>query len=208
MVMVSMAAVILVAAAVLFLLLSPVRVRVLYRRRESRSRTIVEVRWLWGMVHKRWVWRGGAGVPDSGRGIASWRDPEGRPDLVPEVAGWWRLWRRHRNLRRSVQRFLRRVTIRKWHTDLRFGTGDAVLTGVLAGIFWSFFYGFAAALGTRVRLCRPVARVRPVFDLRIVEIDVDSIAQFRVGQAIGAGVSLAIALWKEGLLWRSTRSRV
>jgi hypothetical protein len=107
-----------------------------------------------------------------------------------------------------IRTWLRGVIVRKWKTHLRVGTGDAMTTGVLVGMLWSFFYAMAAILGSWVRLCAPEARLTPEFRKALLEIEVEGIAQFRVGQAIGAGVAMAIALWKEGLLWRNTRSKV
>ncbi|HHY68306.1 MAG TPA: DUF2953 domain-containing protein, partial [Alicyclobacillus sp.] len=87
------------------------------------------------------------------------------------------------------------------------GTGEAASTGVVVGVLWSFFYVMAALLARRVRLVSPEARVDPDFQRRLIEVEFEGIAQFRAGQAIRAGVAMAIALWKEGLLWRITQSK-
>lgn len=69
------------------------------------------------------------------------------------------------------------------------------------------FYGMAALLARRVGHVSPEARVDPDFQRRLIEVEFEGIAQFRAGQAIRAGVAMAIAFWKEGLLWRITQSK-
>ncbi|MBX6394100.1 MAG: DUF2953 domain-containing protein [Alicyclobacillaceae bacterium] len=202
----SLVVLLLVVVVLLAVILSPVHIRVHYVLQEGRGRFRVDLRAFWGGIRKTWVWTGSDGSPLPLHALAD--ADEWRGFSLRAGRRMFRLWKRHSGLRRMIRTWLRGVKVRKWKTHLRFGTGDAMTTGVLAGVFWSFFYAIAAVLGNRVRLCDPEATLTPEFRKRILEIEVEGIAQFRVGQAIGAGVAMAIALWKEGLMWRNTRLKV
>lgn len=221
-----------IGSAVVLAVVSPVVVRFHYVRRQGTDRFTVDFRGFWGTLRRTWVLPGhdalGTAVEtamDTARRLDERRngqtvgDREGDGPAIGRATGPWQtylesgrrlagLWKTHGEMRRAIRRFFQNVTIRTWRTRVRVGTGEAASTGMLVGVFWSFFYAAAAMLGSRVRLCRPEVRVTPVFRDRTLEVEIEGIAHFRAGQAIGAGVAMAIVLWKEGLLWRSTPFKI
>ncbi|CAB3391876.1 DUF2953 domain-containing protein [Kyrpidia spormannii] len=206
--------------------ISPVVVQLHYVHHQGADRVTVDFRGLWGIITKHWVLGGeealqtvveraveGARKLDEGpaasepakagpeEGLWAWRR---YADTGKRIA---RLWRTQEGARHALTNFLKRVHIKTWRAKVRIGTGEAASTGVVVGVLWSFFYVMAALLARRVRLVSPEARVDPDFQRRLIEVEFEGIAQFRAGQAIRAGVAMAIALWKEGLLWRITQSK-
>ncbi|ADG06519.1 DUF2953 domain-containing protein [Kyrpidia tusciae] len=205
--------------------ISPVVLQLHYVHHQGADRVTIDFRGLWGIITKRWVLGGEEALQtvveraverarnlDEGPGASE-------PEAGPEQRVWaWRryvktgkriarLWRTQEGARHALTNFLKRVHIKTCRAKVRIGTGEAASTGVVVGVLWSFFYGMAALLARRVGHVSPEARVDPDFQRRLIEVEFEGIAQFRAGQAIRAGVAMAIAFWKEGLLWRITQSK-
>ncbi len=72
------------------------------------------------------------------------------------------------------------IEIQLLELKLRYGLGDAAITGMVAGIFWGGITGGFALIRNRcIFLSRPVVRIVPVFAPATM-IDVDFVCIFRI----------------------------
>ncbi|MEN8701306.1 DUF2953 domain-containing protein [Bacillus infantis] len=98
-----------------------------------------------------------------------------------------------------IRRFFRKVAIRdiEWHTLA--GIGDAAHTAVLAGIIWSAKGSMIGLLSHYMRMREmPVLSVTPHFQAAVSQTRFSCMFQFRIGQAMLAGIKL-IKYWKGGM---------
>lgn len=98
-----------------------------------------------------------------------------------------------------IRRFLKKVAIRdiEWHTLA--GIGDAAHTAVLAGIIWSAKGSLVGILSHYMRMRdMPVLSVTPHFQAAVSQTRFSCMFQFRIGQAMLAGIKL-IKYWKGGM---------
>ncbi len=102
------------------------------------------------------------------------------------------------NLHKIIQKFLRKVTISelKWHTS--FGLGDAAHTGIFVGVGWSIKGCLLGILSKYMILkAKPVMSITPLFQQLHSESKIKCIIQFRVGNAMLAGIRL-VRFWRGG----------
>jgi hypothetical protein len=98
-----------------------------------------------------------------------------------------------------IRRFLRKVAVRdiEWHTLA--GIGDAAHTAVLAGAIWSVKGGLIGILSHYMKLKdMPNLSVTPHFQAAVSQTRFSCMFQFRIGQAMLAGIKL-IKYWKGGM---------
>lgn len=90
---------------------------------------------------------------------------------------------------------LTRATVSHLSWNTTFGTGDAALTGVLAGVAWSVKSFTVAVLNRKTRglYTKPHLKVSPVYNATCLITDFHCIFRFRAGHIIGA---VASALWQ------------
>ncbi|MFD0827281.1 DUF2953 domain-containing protein [Neobacillus sp. M.A.Huq-85] len=97
-----------------------------------------------------------------------------------------------------IRKFLKKVSIKQfeWHT--MFGVGDAAHTGVLCGGLWTIKGGIAGLLSNYFNLKEmPILTVTPHFQATVIQTQISCMFQFRIGQAILAGLKL-MRFWKGG----------
>lgn len=97
-----------------------------------------------------------------------------------------------------VRKFLKRVVIKhfEWHSLI--GVGDAAHTGMITGALWTVKGSVVGMLSNFLRLKEmPVLSVTPHFQMAIIQTRITCIFQFRIGNAILAGLKL-IKFWKGG----------
>jgi hypothetical protein len=101
-------------------------------------------------------------------------------------------------LHKITRKFLRKVRIKKleWHSQ--FGIGDAAHTGLLTGAAWAIKGGVIGLLSQYMKLqTTPVVTITPEFNQFCSRTKLKCIFQFRIGQAILAGIQF-IKYWKGG----------
>lgn len=97
-----------------------------------------------------------------------------------------------------VRKFFRKISIKQFHWSSSIGLGDAALTGVFTGAFWSIKGSMIGLLSHYFRLkTPPELAVIPYFQQMILHTEITCIFQFRIGYAIGAGMKL-VKFWKGG----------
>jgi hypothetical protein len=103
-------------------------------------------------------------------------------------------------LRKPIRYFRKRLKIRRLDVHMEVGGYDAMQSALLSGFSWSLIGTLLAQVSRLVRLDPAVPRVHvvPVFANPAYLAEVDCIAQYRLGNAIFAGV------W---LLWRAVWDR-
>jgi hypothetical protein len=97
-----------------------------------------------------------------------------------------------------IRKFLRKIRIKKleWHSQ--FGIGDAAHTGLLTGAAWTIKGGVIGLLSRYMKLqTTPVVTITPEFNQFCSRTKLQCIFQFRIGQAILAGIQF-IKYWKGG----------
>jgi hypothetical protein len=101
-------------------------------------------------------------------------------------------------LHKIIRRFLRKIKIKKleWHSQL--GIGDAALTGMLTGAAWAIKGGLIGLISQYMKLkTTPVVTITPEFNMFCSRTKLQCIFQFRIGQAMLAGIRF-IKYWKGG----------
>jgi hypothetical protein len=101
-------------------------------------------------------------------------------------------------LHKITRKFLRKVRIKKleWHSQ--FGIGDAAHTGLLTGAAWAIKGGVIGLLSQYMKLqTTPVVTITPEFNQFCSRTKLKCIFQFRIGQAMLAGIRF-IKYWKGG----------
>ncbi|QNF30803.1 DUF2953 domain-containing protein [Metabacillus sp. KUDC1714] len=101
-------------------------------------------------------------------------------------------------MHKIIRKFLRKIRIKKleWHSQ--FGIGDAAHTGLLTGAAWAIKGGVIGLLSQYMKLqTTPVVTITPEFNQFCSRTKLQCIFQFRIGQAILAGIQF-IKYWKGG----------
>ncbi|MBD7935556.1 MULTISPECIES: DUF2953 domain-containing protein [Cytobacillus] len=97
-----------------------------------------------------------------------------------------------------IRHFMSKVIVRqlRWHTVI--GVGNAALTGVLTGGFWSVKGSIIGVLSHYMKLkTRPDIAISPQFQFAVAQTSFICMIQFRIGHAMLAGFKL-IKFWKGG----------
>lgn len=101
-------------------------------------------------------------------------------------------------LHKIVRRFLKKVKVRglEWHSQI--GIGDAAQTGILTGVAWSIKSGVVGMISQYMQLhTTPVITITPEFNVYCSRTKLECMIQFRIGQAMLAGIQF-IKYWKGG----------
>ncbi|WP_442595483.1 DUF2953 domain-containing protein [Neobacillus sp. D3-1R] len=97
-----------------------------------------------------------------------------------------------------VKHFLTKVKVKKveWHSVI--GVGDAMYTGVLTGAIWALKGSIVGLISHYMKLKdMPRMTVTPYFQQTVNQTRFRCMFQFRIGQAMLAGIKL-IKFWKGG----------
>lgn len=97
---------------------------------------------------------------------------------------------------RIVTSFLNKISIKKleWHTAI--GIGDASNTGILTGVVWTIKGSMIGLISKNMKLkVKPNITVTPLFQQMTASIKFTCIFQFRIGNAILAGIKL-LSFWR------------
>ncbi|MCC3373467.1 DUF2953 domain-containing protein [Cohnella sp. REN36] len=183
--------------------MSYVRVRIRYSRSGKQDQLVLAVRALYGIVQLQKeipsiMIRGMNIVYQERQKKATPGSGEDEPSKSRRKINLSTIRRKRRAARivmRSTRRFkawalsfLRRVECTRWRLDVRIGTGDAALTGVAAGLFWTAMGAAVGVAGRFIRLrTHPHGRVEPNF--KEAEFAVVWEADFRI-RAGGALLSM------------------
>jgi hypothetical protein len=100
------------------------------------------------------------------------------------------------NLHQIVRDFLKKVSVKQleWHTNI--GVGDAADTAVLTGGIWAAKGSMIGIISHYFRLTEmPKMTVTPYFNYKISQTSFTCMFQFRIGQAMIAGLKL-MKMWK------------
>lgn len=101
-------------------------------------------------------------------------------------------------LHKIIRRFLKKIKIKKleWHSQ--FGIGDAAHTGLLTGAAWAIKGSVIGVMSQYMKLkTNPVVTITPEFNQFCSRTKLQCIFQFRIGQAMWAGIQF-IKYWKGG----------
>ena len=101
-------------------------------------------------------------------------------------------------LHKIVRRFLKKVKVKEfeWHSQI--GIGDAAHTGMLTGLVWSIKGGVVGIVSQYMQLhTTPIISITPEFNVYCSRTKLQCMIQFRIGQAMLAGIQL-IKYWKGG----------
>ena len=90
-----------------------------------------------------------------------------------------------------VKRFLSHIHVKKFEWKSEVGTGDAAVTGMLAGMVWTIKGCAIAIMSQYIKLKeKPIINVKPSFQKTVSATRLECIFSIRVGYAIGAGFKL------------------
>ncbi|MBM7605625.1 hypothetical protein JOC75_003651 [Metabacillus crassostreae] len=101
-------------------------------------------------------------------------------------------------LHKIVQRFLRKIKVKQfiWHSQI--GIGDAAHTGLITGVAWSIKGVVIGIVGEYMKLkTTPIVTITPEFNQICSRTKLQCIFQFRIGQAMLAGIQF-LKYWKGG----------
>ena len=172
---------------------------------ELRLFHVIRIRKLWPSLAVGWNRTGPyrqrfedrePGVPDAGPG-------EGSPGRLTfrEIAARWVRWKPVLRALQSGSRFWwRHLQVSQTHLHVRFGLEDAAQTALACGLAWSIL---GTALGYAQRTLhfvrRPEINLTPVYGRRLLQLELDSVARMRQGEATLAFLLSAAAYVKEKL---------
>ncbi|ALC89667.1 hypothetical protein AM500_07735 [Bacillus sp. FJAT-18017] len=95
-----------------------------------------------------------------------------------------------------LMEFLAQITVRKFDWKTAIGTGDAAVTGMLAGAVWAVKGSIAGLVHHHMKLkVKPSLHVTPYFQYRIAGTMLACMFTFRAGKAISAGIRI-FTHWK------------
>lgn len=97
-----------------------------------------------------------------------------------------------------VRNFASKVTVKniEWRSNV--GIGDAAYTGMLVGALWTAKSGIISIISHYMRLKQmPIISITPNFQRAISQTQFKCMFQFRIGNAIFAGIKL-VKYWKGG----------
>ncbi|MFS0882857.1 hypothetical protein CHH83_23135 [Bacillus sp. 7586-K] len=97
-----------------------------------------------------------------------------------------------------IRSFLKKVKVIKleWHSQL--GVGDAAHTGIITGAAWGIKGGVISLIGKYMKVkTTPYVTITPEFNQVCSRMKLECMFQFRIGQAIYAGIQF-IKYWKGG----------
>ncbi|MHC0037358.1 DUF2953 domain-containing protein [Pseudoneobacillus sp. C159] len=122
----------------------------------------------------------------------------GKKDIVESIDSTKWLLRHVVNLHTIVRTFFKKVSVKRveWHTNI--GVGDAADTAVLTGAIWAAKGSLIGLISHYFRLLEmPKMTVTPYFNHKISQLSFKCMFQFRIGQAMIAGLKL-MKMWKGG----------
>jgi hypothetical protein len=102
------------------------------------------------------------------------------------------------SLHKIVRLFLRKVSIKKIEWNSMVGIGDAANTGTLVGGLWILKGGLIGVISNYMRMKEmPLISITPNFQKAISQTRFSCMIQFRIGNAMLAGIKL-VKYWKGG----------
>jgi hypothetical protein len=121
-----------------------------------------------------------------------------KKDLLSSLRDAKRLLKHVVKLHKIVREFLLKVSVKQmeWHTVM--GVGDAAYTGMFTGAIWAIKGSMVGIISQYMKLKEmPKMTVTPAFQHAISQTRFKCMFQFRIGQAMLAGLKL-IKFWKGG----------
>ncbi|MGP7818440.1 DUF2953 domain-containing protein [Niallia sp. 01092] len=119
-------------------------------------------------------------------------------DLLNILSNTKELLQHVTNFNRIMRYFFSKVTVKniEWHTIV--GLGDAAQTGTIAGALWGVKGAIIGILSHHMKMKNiPKITINPQFQLRQSETLFKCMFQFRLGNAIVAGIKI-VKFWKGG----------
>ncbi|MDB5083929.1 MAG: hypothetical protein JWN30_815 [Bacilli bacterium] len=192
-----------------------IQVMVHYKRDAENDRIELKFRTIGGLVHYQLAFpvadisrnKGNAAITAKIKGGAD------QENLSGELALGWtyiqnaiekfrEIWRGFGTFRDDVLYQLKIFRVYDLHWKTEFGVGDAAATGTLAGFAWAIKGNVMGIISHFFSLCeKPNLEVKPAFYKTGFSTDVSCIIKFRLGDAIVAGVKVAIYWFREGRSW-------
>lgn len=111
---------------------------------------------------------------------------------------------------RILKNFLAKIKVKKLSWWSRIGTGDAAETGILSGLVWGIKSGLITVIRHFLQMKKePEIIIEPSFMQACLHTQFECIVQFRLGDAILAGIKFMIN-WKKGrgARWQNTQFKV
>lgn len=208
-------------AVLLFLsvIVSTVRIRLLYRRRGEDDEILVQVRMWAGLIRFNYRFPQFRLTPEGvdvkektetpwPRKTPPWHERIGLETMKRVRREWEVLKVRVFGLYDVFRRFLSHVRCERliWRSHL--GTGDAAETGVITGLAWGVKTSLVGMLGSYIDwLVRPRLDVVPHFQEHRLDTELDCMIRFRLGYAILAVLRLLIRMRGKGGegIWQNTQ---
>jgi hypothetical protein len=119
-----------------------------------------------------------------------------QPREIQRIIGLSRYYARI--YRSFMNRIITAIHCEQLHWKISYGSKDAAMTGIMAGLFGSVQAMVIGRLRKRVTfISRPVVQVRPIFGKTQLEIDFGCIFSIRLGNVITAMKSIFYSKTKE-----------
>lgn len=198
---------VLLCIILILILFSSVRIGLYYKREENNDRIKIEIGLLNGLIPIR-IKVPGLQASDKGityqeklqssdNTINKEKNTFTLQDLKEYHRKFQELLERIVGLQKIVKRFLAKIKIIKLTWWSRIGTGDAAETGILLGLIWGIKGGLIMLLSHFMKIrTKPSVSIEPSFMQACLYTEFECILQFRVGNAILAGILFLIHLRK------------
>lgn len=203
----------------LLLLFSNVKIGLFYKREDNNDRIKIEIGLLNGLIPIRLKIPGlkatehGVEFNEKVQGYGKNLNKEKRNISIKDLKIYHEkiqeLLERIVGLQKIMKQFMAKIKIVKFSWWSRIGTGDAAETGVLSGIVWGIKGGIVMLLSHFMSLrSKPAIQIEPSFIQACLYTEFECIVQFRIGNAILAGIRMFIHLRKgRKVRWENTQFR-
>ncbi|CEG28210.1 DUF2953 domain-containing protein [Bacillus sp. B-jedd] len=188
-------ALLLIGLFIVLLLFIKVTLTVQYTYQGSRHELNIRIAFLFGLIDME------IPVPEFINKANNPSDPtEGKPSPLWKEAIRTEDWpEKLNNLKEAADIFLRTqgvlnkfllsTTIKRFEWRTAAGTGDAAMTGMVAGSIWGIKAGIIKLLEEHTKFkAHPIVEVIPYFQFRVAATSLRCMITFRAGKAIAAGI--------------------
>ncbi|WP_257346600.1 DUF2953 domain-containing protein [Pseudalkalibacillus decolorationis] len=189
------------------ILMSKVRISVIYGHQLGRDNLLIKAQFLKGLIHYSWqlpldetdVAGDNAQLHVQTKSEFGNKKKESQKDFTVEADTLIHRIEKVKEyvdsvyqLGRIVRRFFKRITFEKLLWESQIGTGDAASTGIFSGLLWSIKGSIAGFLSfTATMKVPPIIEVTPSFQINVVNTRFVCIFSFRLGQAMFAAFQVA-----------------
>jgi len=188
-------ALLLIGLIIVFLLFIKVTLTLQYTYQGSRHEMKIHISYLFGLIEMEipvpeFISNANqSSGPMKGKQTTLWEEAmrtEDWPEKLINIKNAARIFLRTQGI---LNKFFLSTTVRRFEWRTAAGTGDAAMTGMIAGSIWGIKAGIIKLLAEHTKFkAQPIIEVIPYFQFRVAATSLTCMITFRAGKAIAAGI--------------------